>query len=104
MLCLLKIVFFFLVLFGGYSEWDVEYCSVPKSPGGGYRSAIGRLIFKTNEMVQVVEAPDTVGNRVSFSAFGFLQGEVSLKGKQISTHSLHLGAVCTWYCKLRLIL
>ncbi|WOK95004.1 putative plastid-lipid-associated protein 8, chloroplastic [Canna indica] len=64
-----------------FGEWDVLYCSVPTSPGGGYRSAFGRLIFKTNEMVQAVEAPDIVRNKVSFSAFGFLDGEVSLKGK-----------------------
>lgn len=63
-----------------YSEWDVIYCSRPTSPGGGYRSTIGRFVFKTKEMVQVVEAPDTVKNMVSFSAFGFLDGEVSLKG------------------------
>ncbi|KMT17740.1 hypothetical protein BVRB_2g034920 [Beta vulgaris subsp. vulgaris] len=66
-----------------FGEWDVVYCSNPTSPGGGYRSAIGRLVFKTNEMIQTVEAPDTVGNKVSFSAFGFLEGEVSLKGKLI---------------------
>ncbi|XP_077238515.1 plastid-lipid associated protein PAP / fibrillin family protein [Tasmannia lanceolata] len=66
-----------------FGEWDVVYCSVPTSPGGGYRSALGRLVFKANEMVQVVEAPETVRNKVSFSAFGFLDGEVSLKGKLI---------------------
>lgn len=64
-----------------HSEWDVVYCSVPTSPGGGYRSALGRLVFKTNEMVQVVEAPETVQNRVAFSLFGFLDGEVSLTGE-----------------------
>ncbi|KAJ0984168.1 hypothetical protein J5N97_002524 [Dioscorea zingiberensis] len=64
-----------------FGEWDVEYCSRPTSPGGGYRSAIGRLVFKTNEMIQIVEAPDIVRNKVSFSVFGFLDGEVSLKGK-----------------------
>lgn len=63
------------------TEWDVVYCSVPTSPGGNYRTAIGRLIFKTNEMVQVVEAPDIVRNQVSFSLFGFIDGQVSLKGK-----------------------
>uniref|UniRef100_A0A803N1C2 Plastid lipid-associated protein/fibrillin conserved domain-containing protein n=1 Tax=Chenopodium quinoa TaxID=63459 RepID=A0A803N1C2_CHEQI len=67
-----------------FGEWDVVYCSNPTSPGGGYRSAIGRLVFKTNEMIQVIEAPDTVRNKVSFSAFGFLDGEVSLKGKLIA--------------------
>ncbi|XP_038698970.1 probable plastid-lipid-associated protein 8, chloroplastic isoform X2 [Tripterygium wilfordii] len=64
-----------------YGEWDVVYCSRPTSPGGGYRSALGRLFFRTKEMIQAVEAPDTVRNKVSFSAFGFLEGEVSLKGK-----------------------
>nr|CAD1840287.1 unnamed protein product [Ananas comosus var. bracteatus] len=64
-----------------FGEWDVVYCSVPTSPGGGYRSALGRLVFNTNEMVQVVEAPETVRNRVAFSLFGFLDGEVSLTGK-----------------------
>ncbi|XP_008781746.1 probable plastid-lipid-associated protein 8, chloroplastic [Phoenix dactylifera] len=64
-----------------FGEWDVAYCSRPTSPGGGYRSAFGRLVFKTNEMVQAVEAPDIVRNKVSFSIFGFVDGEVSLKGK-----------------------
>ncbi|XP_076938041.1 putative plastid-lipid-associated protein 8, chloroplastic [Bidens hawaiensis] len=66
-----------------FGEWDVVYCSNPTSPGGGFRSGFGRLIFKTNEMIQVVEAPDIVRNKVSFSALGFLDGEVSLKGKLI---------------------
>ncbi|KAI3468435.1 hypothetical protein Pfo_025098 [Paulownia fortunei] len=64
-----------------FGEWDVLYCSNPTSPGGGYRSAFGRLVFKTKEMMQAVEAPDIVRNRVSFSLLGFLDGEVSLKGK-----------------------
>ncbi|XP_011008659.1 PREDICTED: probable plastid-lipid-associated protein 8, chloroplastic [Populus euphratica] len=64
-----------------FGEWDVVYCSNPTSPGGGYRSAFGRLVFRTKEMIQTVEAPDTVKNKVSFSALGFLDGEVSLKGR-----------------------
>ncbi|KAF7830198.1 putative plastid-lipid-associated protein 8, chloroplastic [Senna tora] len=64
-----------------FGEWDVVYCSRPTSPGGGYRSALGRLFFKTKQMIQVVEAPDIVLNKVSFTALGFLEGEVSLKGK-----------------------
>ncbi|GLU01134.1 hypothetical protein SLE2022_184590 [Rubroshorea leprosula] len=64
-----------------FGEWHVVYCSRPTSPGGGYRSALGRLVFRTKEMVQVVESPDIVRNEVSFSALGFLDGEVSLKGK-----------------------
>lgn len=57
------------------------YCSVPTSPGGLYRTPLGRLIFKTDEMAQVVQAPDVVKNKVSFSVFGF-DGAVSLKGKK----------------------
>ncbi|KAJ4833553.1 putative plastid-lipid-associated protein 8, chloroplastic [Turnera subulata] len=64
-----------------FGEWDVAYCSNPTSPGGGYRSSLGRLVFRTKEMTQAVEAPDTIRNKVSFSALGFLDGEVSLKGK-----------------------
>ncbi|KAJ3693467.1 hypothetical protein LUZ60_008947 [Juncus effusus] len=64
-----------------FGEWDVLYCSVPTSPGGGYRTSIGRLIFNTKEMIQVLESPDIVKNRVSFSLFGLLEGQVSLKGK-----------------------
>ncbi|XP_052484963.1 probable plastid-lipid-associated protein 8, chloroplastic, partial [Gossypium raimondii] len=63
-----------------FPDWDAIYCSNPTSPGGGYRSALGRLFFKTNDMVQAIEAPDSVRNKVSF-IFGFLDGEVSLKGK-----------------------
>ncbi|GJS39156.1 probable plastid-lipid-associated protein 8, chloroplastic [Tanacetum coccineum] len=66
-----------------FGDWDVVYCSNPTSPGGGFRSGLGRLVFKTNEMIQVVEAPDVVRNKVSFSALGFLDGQVSLKGKLI---------------------
>ncbi|XP_051219058.1 probable plastid-lipid-associated protein 8, chloroplastic [Lolium perenne] len=63
-----------------FGEWEVVYCSVPTSPGGIYRTPLGRLVFKTNDMVQVVEAPDIVRNKLSFSVFG-LDGAVSLKGK-----------------------
>ncbi|CAN6240811.1 unnamed protein product [Urochloa humidicola] len=63
-----------------FGEWEVVYCSVPTSPGGLYRTPLGRLIFKTDEMIQVVEAPDVIRNKVSFSVFG-LEGAVSLKGK-----------------------
>lgn len=59
------------------------YCSIPTSPGGGYRSSLGRLVFKTKEMVQVLEAPEAVKNKVSFSALGFLDGEVILNGKPL---------------------
>ncbi|KAI5011251.1 hypothetical protein ZWY2020_013388 [Hordeum vulgare] len=63
-----------------FGDWEVVYCSVPTSPGGMYRTPLGRLVFKTDDMVQVVEAPDIVRNKVSFSIFG-LDGAVSLKGK-----------------------
>ncbi|CAM8952732.1 unnamed protein product [Rhodiola kirilowii] len=64
-----------------FGDWDVVYCSNPTSPGGGFRSAFGRMFFKANEMTQAVVAPDIVRNKVSFSLLGFLDGEVSLKGK-----------------------
>ncbi|VFQ60429.1 unnamed protein product [Cuscuta campestris] len=64
-----------------FGEWDVVYCSNPTSPGGLYRSALGRLFFKTKEMIQVLEAPNIVRNRVCFSILGFIDGEVSLTGK-----------------------
>ncbi|XP_020227867.1 probable plastid-lipid-associated protein 8, chloroplastic, partial [Cajanus cajan] len=64
-----------------FGEWDVVYCSRPTSPGGGYRSAFGRLFFNTKQMVQAVEAPDIVRNKVVLSVLGFLDVEVSLKGK-----------------------
>ncbi|KAL9252213.1 putative plastid-lipid-associated protein 8, chloroplastic [Drosera capensis] len=64
-----------------FGEWDVVYCSRPTSPGGLYRSALGRLFFQTKEMIQALDEPDTVRNKVSISALGFLDAEVSLKGK-----------------------
>ncbi|CAN8252403.1 unnamed protein product [Cochlearia groenlandica] len=64
-----------------FGDWDVVYCSRPTSPGGGYRSVIGRLFFRTNEMIQGIDTPDIVRNRVSFTALGFLEGDVSLTGK-----------------------
>lgn len=79
-----------------FPEWDVMYCSNPTSPGGGYRSAVGRLFFKAKEMVQVVEAPDTVKNSVSFTALGFLDGEVSLKGRVQPANHVFLN-VGTYY-------
>lgn len=66
-----------------FGDWDVEYCSNPTSTGGYYRSAIGRLLLKTKEMAQTIQAPDFVGNKVAFSALNAIDGEVSLKGKFI---------------------
>uniref|UniRef100_A0A0C9S3J6 TSA: Wollemia nobilis Ref_Wollemi_Transcript_28850_884 transcribed RNA sequence n=1 Tax=Wollemia nobilis TaxID=56998 RepID=A0A0C9S3J6_9CONI len=64
-----------------FGEWDVEYCSNPTSTGGYYRSAVGRLFLRTKEMGQTIQAPDFVGNKVSFSALNAIDGEVSLKGR-----------------------
>ncbi|KAJ0914608.1 putative plastid-lipid-associated protein [Helianthus annuus] len=49
-------------------KWDMVYCSNPTSPGGSFRSGFRRLIVR---------------NKVSFSALGFLDGQVPLKGKLI---------------------
>ncbi|KAJ7528690.1 hypothetical protein O6H91_15G014000 [Diphasiastrum complanatum] len=62
-----------------FGEWDVEYSSNPTASGGYYRSAIGRALLKTKEMVQTISPPDIVGNKVAFSLFGLFSGEVSLK-------------------------
>lgn len=70
-----------------FTEWDVVYCSNPTSPGGGFRSALGRIFFKTKEMIQAVEPPNIVKNKVAFSAFG-LDGEVSLNGKSFHKRTL----------------
>lgn len=67
-------------ILGCFAEWDVVYCSNPTAPGGYYRSMVGRALLRTDEMVQTLAAPDVVGNKVVFSLFGLLGGEVSLKG------------------------
>lgn len=69
------------------ADWDVAYSSNPSSPGGGYRSWIGRLIFKTREMVQGVNAPDVIVNAVRFSLFGVIPGEVQLRGVRLKLAS-----------------
>jgi len=68
------------------ADWEVVYCSRPTSPGAGYRSVIGRLFFKTKEMIQAIDAPDIVRNKVSINAFGFLDGDVSLTGDYCKIH------------------
>ncbi|CAN1301278.1 Probable plastid-lipid-associated protein 8, chloroplastic [Linum perenne] len=87
-------------MFDELSEWDVAYCSNPTSPGGGYRSAIGRLFFKTKEMVQAVEAPNTIRNKIKFSLLGFLQGEVSLKGNNSIKYAGKLKALDSNWIKV----
>jgi hypothetical protein len=63
--------------------------------GRALPDALGRLVFKTDEMVQAVEAPDVVRNKVSFSVFG-LEGAVSLKGRPDIFHGAgFLGTCCT---------
>lgn len=63
-----------------FGEWDVVYSSNPTATGGYYRSAVGRALLRTKQMMQTVRAPKFVGNKVSFAALGLLDGEVSLKG------------------------
>ncbi|KAH7432932.1 hypothetical protein KP509_07G046600 [Ceratopteris richardii] len=64
-----------------FGEWDVVYSSNPTSTGGYYRSALGRALLNTKQMMQIVNEPDSVSNKVSFAALGIFDGEVSLQGK-----------------------
>lgn len=64
-----------------FGEWDVVYSSNPTATGGYYRSAVGRALLRTKQMMQIVKEPDFVSNKVSFAALGVMDGEVSLKGK-----------------------
>ncbi|CAM6097488.1 unnamed protein product [Calypogeia fissa] len=66
------------LVFGG---WDVKYSSNQMSSGGGYRTWIGRRIFRTSEMFQVFDVPDGVSNFVRFLLFGLIPGAVQLRGK-----------------------
>jgi hypothetical protein len=67
----------------------VAYSSNPTAPGGYYRSMLGRALLKTREMVQNIDAPDRITNRVAFAAFGALDGQVTLQGAYISLHIAH---------------
>ncbi len=62
----------------------MAYSSNPTAPGGYYRSMLGRALLKTREMVQNIDAPDRITNRVAFAAFGALDGQVTLQGTYIS--------------------
>lgn len=75
-----------------FGDWDVVYCSNPTAAGGYYRSAIGRVLFKTKQMTQIISFPDIVENNVAFSALGLLNGDVSLKGKlkAMDTHWIEI--------------
>lgn len=64
-----------------FGDWDVVYSSNPTATGGYYRSALGRTLLRTKQMMQIVKEPDFISNKVSFAALGILDGEVSLKGK-----------------------
>lgn len=61
-------------------DWDVAYSSNPTAPGGYYRSMLGRAVLQTREMVQSINAPDAIINKVAFAAFGILDGKVTLQG------------------------
>ncbi|KAL3677755.1 hypothetical protein R1sor_020711 [Riccia sorocarpa] len=64
-----------------FGDWNVAYSSNPTSPGGGYRTWLGRLVFRTRDMIQSILEPDGVVNIVRFALFGFIGGQVTLKGK-----------------------
>jgi hypothetical protein len=64
----------------GSLDWEVAYSSNPTAPGGYYRSMVGRALLKTRDMVQSINAPDGITNKVAFAAFGLLDGQVTLQG------------------------
>lgn len=64
-----------------FGDWEVAYSSNPTAPGGYYRSMVGRALLKTRDMVQSINAPDGITNKVAFAAFGLLDGQVTLQGK-----------------------
>ncbi|KAH1072940.1 hypothetical protein J1N35_025268 [Gossypium stocksii] len=70
-----------------FPDWDVVYCSNPTSLGGSYKSALGHLFFKTKDMVQAVEALDSVRNKVSFFVFRFLDGEYRISNIRYNVSS-----------------
>ena len=69
-------------------DWDVAYSSNPTAPGGYYRSMLGRAVLKTRDMVQSIDAPDGIRNKVAFAAFGVLDGQVTLQGELILTRGV----------------
>ena len=66
----------------------MSYTSSPTAAGGGYRSLLGRALLKTTELVQTIQEPDVVGNRVLFQLVGLVPGKVSLEG-ELRVSSLH---------------
>lgn len=64
-----------------FGEWDVVYTSSPSAAGGYYRSLLGRSVLNTLELVQTIQEPNVVGNRVVFRALNLIPGRVFLQGK-----------------------
>ena len=69
-------------IFGNYA---VSYTSPGAdqngAPAGGrFRGRLGRLLFRTNGLYQLIAKPDVCCNLVRFKLFGLLPGCVSLKG------------------------
>lgn len=68
-----------------FGYYDVSYVSVGEkqvgNPAGGrFRSPLGRFLFKTIGLEQNLFAPNKIENRVAFTLFGCLPGEVALEG------------------------
>ena len=63
-----------------FGDYRVSYTSSPQAAGGRFRSTLGRALFRTHALYQNVVAPDVVANRVEFSLFGRVPGNISLRG------------------------
>lgn len=68
-----------------FGYYDVSYVSVGPNQvgqpaGGRFRSPLGRFLFKTIGLEQNLFEPNNIENRVAFTLFGCLPGEVTLEG------------------------
>jgi hypothetical protein len=68
-----------------FGYYDVSYVSVGANQvgqpaGGRFRSPLGRFLFKTIGLEQNLFEPNNIENRVAFTLFGCLPGEVTLEG------------------------
>jgi len=69
-----------------FSNYNVAYTSPGDgqkgAPAGGrYRSRLGRLLFRTTGLYQMIDRPNLAKNLVTFALFGLFPGSIALVGK-----------------------
>eukprot|EP00884_Botryococcus_braunii_P014583 jgi/Botrbrau1/23125/Bobra.0243s0055.1 len=58
-----------------WGAYEVVYCSNPNAPGGPVlRSAPGQALARDQKLIQILEQPDTLINRVEYKSFGLVPG------------------------------